>query len=623
MQVLDQNVDEVKDVELESLGDVTFEQIMDEYDQKVKDDQEKPESSFDMESEIKFIKSFKADEATTDNLLETLAGVANDTLHASADVPAQSDPLGIQTSVPSLVADELKEHLLGLVSEALNSSFPELIKDSIKQTIKKSIKKKMPMFDVQVQFVILQKELMKKSSEENTSAEMTSAQNVSDEEPPIKKLKFLISTPTISSQTPLRSVLPKHLKKPDVVKMTVEQFTDHLVKTTSYIFSPTPPRDQNPPRDPTSPRDESKGKGIATKEPLKELIPFMEEGGSEPKMPNLKSFSTSDGQITTDDVKAQLKEIKRLVKSKAEKEKSELSIKKVMNPATLRAQAWKLVEYEAKRAKMLDDYNKHITHKADKLPITKISYKINSSKEATIRITRNNNPLNLMVYEEFRLKTLGFSVLPPPELSTFGVLVNEKKRKTSSKILKEVFVTEDIVVDGIHRNLAPPLGVEGTRGLVIKEPESWIFFYNNNFDLVFQREEEFHLATTAQLIRLQNAIQKGTPKVEELFKKMELTVKDRNDVTEAKKVVKDNLDGFGQHILVGCKASASGEVLAECKASASNLRRIQVKDIIKEVEDYLKTYSSAGMDISWYIEGIQCGSKESQMWQYFDIPVTI
>ncbi|GKF73001.1 hypothetical protein Tco_0219333, partial [Tanacetum coccineum] len=38
--------------------------------------------------------------------------------------------------------------------------------------------------------------------------------------------------------------------------------------------------------------------------------------------------------------------------------------------------------------------------------------------------------------------------------------------------------------------------------------------------------------------------------------------------------------------------------LAECKASARNLRRIQVKDIVKEVEDYLKTYSSAEMDIS-------------------------
>ncbi|GJS67192.1 retrotransposon protein, putative, ty1-copia subclass [Tanacetum coccineum] len=45
--------------------------------------------------------------------------------------------------------------------------------------------------------------------------------------------------------------------------------------------------------------------------------------------------------------------------------------------------------------------------------------------------------------------------------------------------------------------------------------------------------------------------------------------------------------------------------LSECKASESNVRRIQVKDIVKEVEDYLKTYSSAGMDISWYVEGIR------------------
>ncbi|GJR36350.1 hypothetical protein Tco_1212034 [Tanacetum coccineum] len=44
--------------------------------------------------------------------------------------------------------------------------------------------------------------------------------------------------------------------------------------------------------------------------------------------------------------------------------------------------------------------------------------------------------------------------------------------------------------------------------------------------------------------------------------------------------------------------------LIECIASASNLRRIQVRDIIKEVEDHLKAYSSAGMDISWYVDGI-------------------
>ncbi|GJS72908.1 retrovirus-related pol polyprotein from transposon TNT 1-94 [Tanacetum coccineum] len=59
-QVLDQNIkEEVKDAGLKSIGDVTFEQIMDEIDQKNKATQELPESPYDTESEIKFIKSFK------------------------------------------------------------------------------------------------------------------------------------------------------------------------------------------------------------------------------------------------------------------------------------------------------------------------------------------------------------------------------------------------------------------------------------------------------------------------------------------------------------------------------------------------------------------------------------
>ncbi|GKD01310.1 retrovirus-related pol polyprotein from transposon TNT 1-94, partial [Tanacetum coccineum] len=41
--------------------------------------------------------------------------------------------------------------------------------------------------------------------------------------------------------------------------------------------------------------------------------------------------------------------------------------------------------------------------------------------------------------------------------------------------------------------------------------------------------------------------------------------------------------------------------LSECEALESNVRRIQVKDIVKEVEDYLKTYSSTGMDIIWFL----------------------
>ncbi|GKA06089.1 hypothetical protein Tco_0685209 [Tanacetum coccineum] len=78
--------------------------------------------------------------------------------------------------------------------------------------------------------------------------------------------------------------------------------------------------------------------------------------------------------------------------------------------------------------------------------------------------------------------------------------------------------------------------------------------------------------------------------------KLNFVIEARNDVVEARKIVVDNLG------------------LAECKASTSNLRRIQVKDIIKEVKDYLKTYTLAGIDISCTSEKksrIDIGKKKS------------
>nr|GEY98054.1 hypothetical protein [Tanacetum cinerariifolium] len=274
--------------------------------------------------------------------------------------------------------------------------------------------------------------LVEKNLEVNTSEK-----KVTDDEPPVNKLKFLLLTPSsILSPTSLHSILPKPIQKPDATTMSIEQFTEHLSKTTSSIFSPTPP-EPTPPTDPTTPKDESKGKALV-----------------------------------------------------------------------------------------------------DQLPIIKISYRVNSFKEATMRITRGNDPLNLTVYERFELKTLEFSewleekalgIPPPPELSTFRASINDKKRKRSLEILKKVFVKEDVVVDRMHRNLVPPLKVEGRKGLVIREPESGVFFFNGNFDLVFQRKEEFYLATAPQLIRLQNGILRGTLEAEEFFKKMELTIEARDD----------------------------------------------------------------------------------------------
>nr|GEW54341.1 retrovirus-related Pol polyprotein from transposon TNT 1-94 [Tanacetum cinerariifolium] len=345
----------MKESGLESMGDVTFDQIMDEIDQENAAAQEKPESLYDTESEIKIIKRFQ---------------------------PSQPDD------------------------------------------------------DAQIKFLELN----------HLTLNM------------IKQSQQGFETPD-SADNDSQEVMPVPIQNHDATSMTIEQFTKHISKNTSSIFSPTPLRELTSPKDLTPPRDKSKGKGIATKELLNKIMPYMKEGGNE-----------------------------RLADLNAEKEKSEKSLQKIMNPDIIRAQAQKMAEYEAKRKNMLDECNHHISHRVDQLPITKISYRVNASKEASMRITIGNDPLNLTIYEKFRLKTLGL------------------------------------------RNLIPPPDIEGLRGRIIREPDLGIFYYNG---------------------------------------------------------------------------------LTKYKALVSNLRRIQVKDIGKEVEDHSKTYSSAGMDISWYVEGIHCGSKES------------
>ncbi|GJZ46774.1 hypothetical protein Tco_0600606 [Tanacetum coccineum] len=105
-----------------------------------------------------------------------------------------------------------------------------------------------------------------------------------------------------------------------------------------------------------------------------------------------------------------MEEIKRLAALKLKKEKTKKRLKKVMTPNEIKAQVEELAAYEAKKVKSLKEYNHCITFRDDPLPITKISYRVNNyTKEATIRITRNNQALNLKIYDKFVLKILGFS----------------------------------------------------------------------------------------------------------------------------------------------------------------------------------------------------------------------
>nr|GEZ86730.1 hypothetical protein [Tanacetum cinerariifolium] len=103
------------------------------------------------------------------------------------------------------------------------------------------------------------------------------------------------------------------------------------------------------------------------------------------------------------------------------------------NPATLKAQSQKWTEHEAKNAKMMQEYKCQISFRADTLPISKISYVVNFKKEATIKITRGDNPLNLVVHPNFRLKTLGFS-----EWLVVHALDSKKSRTSNNLLLQSI-----------------------------------------------------------------------------------------------------------------------------------------------------------------------------------------
>ncbi|GKE08438.1 hypothetical protein Tco_1411989, partial [Tanacetum coccineum] len=165
---------------------------------------------------------------------------------------------------------------------------------------------------------------------------------------------------SIPSPTPLKSIMLDPPKVTEAIKMTLDQFTEHLIYHALY-----------------------------------------ERRGSAPKISSLKSFVIPKEPLSQEKLMAQLKEMKRLTDLKAEKEKSE---------------------------------------KADQLPITKISYVVNPNKEATMKITRCDNLLNLIVHPNFRLKMIAkfqwvidqakkLGLPPPPALATFRMTAEYKKRK--------------------------------------------------------------------------------------------------------------------------------------------------------------------------------------------------
>ncbi|GKC53195.1 hypothetical protein Tco_1075940, partial [Tanacetum coccineum] len=127
--------------------------------------------------------------------------------------------------------------------------------------------------ELNVEMVNTETTMIVHSSEGKGSEEKKADESESDDDEPIaKRLKVLIPTPK-----PLQSIIP------------------------------------DPSRDLTPSRDPSKGKEIATEEdPLKQLVPFLEQSRSDPKAINLHQFSEYGKKMTLKEAHEQIMYLKRI-----------------------------------------------------------------------------------------------------------------------------------------------------------------------------------------------------------------------------------------------------------------------------------------------------------------------
>ncbi|GJT04155.1 hypothetical protein Tco_0838617 [Tanacetum coccineum] len=293
----------------------------------------------------------KTDEAAIDNVLDELVDMANSqdaNINASADKPAKSDPLGhLQVDFNSLSAKV--NNFESSLSQQLTNKLDESV-PRMSTNPYQSLTRVKKTLKAAVPNLIL-KPLNKEFNALNT----------------LESRRFVIL------QKKLRKAIQKTVGKSvnfprDIMVINGKQLQTKVEKNATDIS---------------------------------ELVEVTRE---------IVRLAAGEGPLSIEEAKAQIEEIKRVAELKAEKEKTEKRLKKVMTPDELRAHAERLATYEAKKENMLEEYNHCISFRPDPLPITKISYRIkNSTNEDCMRITRNRQPLNLTMYEKFVLKMLGFS----------------------------------------------------------------------------------------------------------------------------------------------------------------------------------------------------------------------
>ncbi|GJR55697.1 hypothetical protein Tco_1406218 [Tanacetum coccineum] len=209
---------------------------------------------------------------------------------------------------------------------------------------------------------------------ESQSQPETTTINIQTTEVPAPAQRESQTTNALVVQISSALVVHSTTEEPPIDNIPYEQLSANLFSSGSFQYTSIPPQRTN------------KGKGIAqtfNDDVLKKIMLYMEEGGSSPNLSSLNHLRTAEGKLRT------------------------------LTPAQLKEHEQELAEIEAQRIqhlnKMRDEYMHCINFRDNPLPITKFNYRVNkASKIAIMRITRNNKPLKYKIFDDSRLKMLGF-----------------------------------------------------------------------------------------------------------------------------------------------------------------------------------------------------------------------
>nr|GEV59034.1 hypothetical protein [Tanacetum cinerariifolium] len=463
-QLLEKPLNPFSNSGLQDMGDVPLESFYDA-DERSLSKSETFESKED-DTHSQHIELSKSEERYADKLIEELAD-----MNASAENPSLSDPfshLCNEETVPELVAKTLKETLPELISERLKSAIPQIIYESLQQILE-PINKQFQAYNKfeARRFVTLHIQLSKDLK---------------------KKLR-------VSIRKEEKNNLESPKSAADVDNAQEEQKSDDIAKVQEEQHFDNKSEDANE-------NQKSAAEKVNTDNAL--IIHPLEEKPLEYEPPSKKPMFEIPKEILSlthlNSIRPQF--ITPIIINMPQNQDSSILSKPADKGKAIATQEDPTRELiplleesgsslKISKLKLFSSDGGQMTIKKAKAQIEelrKIKLLKAEKEKSDKELLKNKTMSNIRHLSWLSMK---------PRVK----YLSAQESKSKDLVGIDSSWKEDIKVDGMHRNLIPPRGVIGSPGLVITKPEAGIFYYNGNFNLVFQRENEFHLASTTQLIK--------------------------------------------------------------------------------------------------------------------------